>query len=711
MRLAAGRLRVARPMALRVVGSADWLPAAARQAAAALNAAAGREIVSDGGRGPAMTVSDMATPPAGVRPVARAEGYVLSVTERGAHLAGADAAGVFYGAQTLAQLVSGDAIPAARVRDWPRFEVRGVHLYMPAREHLDFFWRFLDFLAALKCNTVFLEVGGGMEYERHPEINRAWRGFCREAMSYDFHKDRRIPESKTSRYDPHWAGRGPVALQASRYFAKDSTHTELAGGEWLTKDEVRRIARECRRRHIRIIPEVQCLSHSYYLCCAHPEIAEHHEDPWPDTYCPSNPKSYELYRDVVEEVVEVLKPEAVSIGHDEAYTFRICPRCRKRAAHDILADEITRVHDILAGLGVRTMMWGDKLMNITTPEGRRYGGIARRRRDPATGKTWVQPATWKAVEKTPKDIWVLDWYWSLDPRSERNFHRHGFEVVYGNFSPLKFPDWESRAGTPFVHGAEMSSWCGVTAYEFGHNATFYQFFPGADMLWRGLQMPKERVCPLMARRMTPAVEAMTRQDRWLVGGVPGRIASLDLSTVSADLPPDLAGRLKCWPEAKTVLGTGGFAVAADGRGALTRAVVLSKAGPRRSVTIPVGRKARRLVALHGVTMKDVYARPTYYSYHRGPAEVLQYRVTYADGRKAVLKAAYHDNIGQVMAAWPDGGHCYQAVPVEAGRGATLYAAEWPNPRPAAVIREITVRLGPDATAEGVALVAAMGVIA
>ncbi|NIR01633.1 MAG: hypothetical protein GTN78_15775, partial [Gemmatimonadales bacterium] len=74
---------------------------------------------------------------------------------------------------------------------------------------------------------------------------------------------------------------------------------------------------------------------------------------------------------------------------------------------------------------------------------------------------------------------ICDWYWGLDPESARNFHKHGFEVVYGNFCPFGFADFERRANLPYVLGAEMSTWCGVTAEDFGHNGLFHSFFAGA----------------------------------------------------------------------------------------------------------------------------------------------------------------------------------------------------------------------------------------
>ena len=52
---------------------------------------------------------------------------------------------------------------------------------MPGRKDIPFFKRLLAWIASLKYNVLFLEVGGGIEYKRRPEINRAWEKFCAEA--------------------------------------------------------------------------------------------------------------------------------------------------------------------------------------------------------------------------------------------------------------------------------------------------------------------------------------------------------------------------------------------------------------------------------------------------------------------------------------------------------------------------------------------------
>jgi len=714
-----GNLTFAGALPVVVRGREPWLEKAAAQAARLVNDAAGRRPAKrrkQAGAPPLTILSNDALPPRlRSKRVARAEGYLLEVTPRRAILAAGDARGIFYGAQTLAQLVeregSRSRIPAVTVRDWPRHPFRGAHLYLPAREELDFFERFLDFLAAFKFNTLFLEIGGGMEYEKHPEINRAWKKFCREAEAYTRDKDPR-PDSMRPE-GSKWYGRlhggpsiGPDALQGSRAYSKNSTHTELAGGAWLTKDEIRRIVRECRKRHIEIVPEVQSLSHAYYLCVAHPEIAEREDDPWPDTYCPSNPKSYELLFDVMDEVIEAFKPRFVHIGHDEAYTFRICPRCRRRTGEDILAEDITRIHDHLAARGVRAIMWGDKLMYIIV--GRRRGGGARRWQEYPGGRRWVQPPTHGAVGRIPEDVVIMDWYWGLQEDSERYFGKHGHEVIYGNFSPLGFKEWPRRSGAKNVRGGEISTWCGVTPWEFGHNGVFNNYYPGAQTLWNGAAVSRDDLMPHMAARMTRATEVLTQQRRTLVSGA-ARAVPLDLSSVAVPLPDALAGKMRTGAEMASVLGSGRFDMLAGAKGTLERAIVLDARRPQIR-SLAVGRKVKSLLLLQGTTM-DAYHAPTYAMYHRGPAQLIRCRVRYADGKTRTFNALYGEDIGGIEGMWPTkAGHCYRAVPVSVGKTHTLFAQEWVNPRPKVEVRSVDLSLGPDAAPRGEVIIPAISAL-
>lgn len=718
--------RLTQPMSLRIVGDAPWRDTEVERAASQWSGVLGRPVAQrDGGALPLIVAGtallcaqEKLEPPPG------SEGYVLSISSERVWLGADTAAGTFYGLQTLGQLLlaaGGTSLPTGTIRDWPACPIRGAHVYLPAREHLGFFFQFLDFLARYRYNALILEIGGGLEYERRPEISEAWRRFCKEARAYDPAKCRHRESMSTERMkhelgfeDVHESHpTGPCALQTSRYFYKDSTHTELAGGDCLTKQELRLIVDECAKRHIEVIPEVQALSHSYYLCVAHPEIAERQDDPWPDTYCPSNPKSYEILFDVMEEVIEVVRPRMMHIGHDEVYTLGVCPKCRKRTGHDLFADDVIRIHDFLSQHGVRTAMWGDKLMRMKPKKGERFGGIggdAAKRVCPDTGRCWSMPATYKAAARIPKDVLMLDWQWGRDRRSEQNFTRHDFDVLYGNFEPLAFPGWARRSVMPEVQGAELSTWDGVTPETFGHDCIFHQFFPGSAMLWTGKPVAATDVAEWMAKDLIPTIDRLTGQNRWLVNGDGGKPAPIDLSPAARALPLTVNGSAPIRRRLTTMLDTGAFELRVRG-GRLAEGIVLEhKSTPAE--TVHVGRPLKRLLVLHATSMERTFWRPSYYSYHRSPAVLARYTVRYADGRTATFDARYGEEIGPVKGAWPSvkASYCYRAVPVAMGSDHAFYAQEWSNPRPDTPVDSVEVALGPDAADEGAVIVAAMSVV-
>ncbi|MBR2420266.1 MAG: family 20 glycosylhydrolase, partial [Rikenellaceae bacterium] len=86
-------------------------------------------------------------------------GYRLKIThDNGVVIEGNDAAGVFYGVQTLIQLLPTQAgvlprLPEVEIEDYPRFEYRGMHLdvvrhFFP----IDYVKRYIDYMALHKLN-------------------------------------------------------------------------------------------------------------------------------------------------------------------------------------------------------------------------------------------------------------------------------------------------------------------------------------------------------------------------------------------------------------------------------------------------------------------------------------------------------------------------------------------------------------------------------
>lgn len=97
------------------------------------------------------------------------EGYAIEAADSAVTVRARSLAGFCYAGGSLSQIAAQGYIPAIRLYDEPLCKIRGVHMYLPPSDVIeDEFFRVLDLLARLKYNTVFLEIGGGVEYESHP---------------------------------------------------------------------------------------------------------------------------------------------------------------------------------------------------------------------------------------------------------------------------------------------------------------------------------------------------------------------------------------------------------------------------------------------------------------------------------------------------------------------------------------------------------------
>ena len=376
-------------------------------------------------------------------------GFKLRIQEDQAEICASDLRGFVYGAETIVKLLYSGTLPVCRVDDAPRMAFRGVHLYLPAREEIPFFYRLVEhILSPMGYNCIFMEFSGGMVFESHPEINEAYMHAVEQGNSGAWP---RFP------------------------------HSEVAGGKVLTKEEVAELVSFAGGFGIDVIPEVQSLGHVQYLTVAHPEIAEiedteankdtevdtRSEDERPKKfyhhcYCPSNPKSYEILFDILDEIIEVVKPKKyVHMGHDEVYEIGVCPVCRKSAPAKLLADDINRIHNHLQQKGLTMMMWADMLQPVTKYE------------------------TSGAIDLIPKDIIMLDfiWYFHMTKDIEDNLLDKGFKVLFGNMYSSHFPRYESRIQKPGIIGAQTSAWVGTNPEQLGREGKLYEMLFSAQMMW------------------------------------------------------------------------------------------------------------------------------------------------------------------------------------------------------------------------------------
>lgn len=418
-----------------------------------------------------------------------ADSYAISVKDEGITVYSDSENGKRYAACAIEKHYD-NGIEKGILYNVPICEFRAVKVYIPGREHIGFFKKFIDLCMYYGYNTLVLEIGGAMEYKTHPEINSGWAEYCNIFKEY---------QGKS------------LDVQHSMPWNKNSIHCENGNGGFLSQSELAELKKYCDERGIEIIPEVPSLSHCDYLLINHHELAENQNDPLPDTYCPSNSKSYELLFDILNEVIELFKPRIIHIGHDEWYSFGICDKCKGKDPAEMYAGDIFKIYDFLKQKGIKTMIWGDKLLNARDDRsGDTHGGALVKTRHIPSGKTveylgeehpvyneyWgneadkteggvltVIPETYKAINLVPKDLLIMNWYYRLQKESDRVFHDNNLWSVYGNFDTgRESENWFERIAAG-VHGLSISNWSMLDQRHMQRNGVLFGIAYASMMVW------------------------------------------------------------------------------------------------------------------------------------------------------------------------------------------------------------------------------------
>ena len=104
------------------------------------------------------------------------QAYQLQITDGGIEIVGNSAQGLFYGVQTVLQLLKRDhlgrlTLPKCVIRDWPRYELRICHWDTKHhQDRIETLKRYLDYCAKFKINTIAFELEDKFEYPTHPII-------------------------------------------------------------------------------------------------------------------------------------------------------------------------------------------------------------------------------------------------------------------------------------------------------------------------------------------------------------------------------------------------------------------------------------------------------------------------------------------------------------------------------------------------------------
>jgi hexosaminidase len=255
-----------------------------------------------------LVVSDTGSIRLGVDGRGEPEGYRLEVAPSGVTVVGTDHAGLFYGLQTLSQLLPARAettpapawgyrLPSMSITDAPRFSYRGMHLDVGRHfQGPDFVKRYLDLMARYKLNR----------FHWHLTEDQGWR------IQIDAYP--RLTEISAYR-DQTQIGHGTEPFNGD-----GQPH-----GGFYTKDEIRDVVAYAGDRFITVVPEIEMPGHSLAALAAYPELACT-EGPFEvaqtwgvfeDIYCPYE-ETFEFLETVLAEVVELFPGEYVHIGGDEA---------------------------------------------------------------------------------------------------------------------------------------------------------------------------------------------------------------------------------------------------------------------------------------------------------------------------------------------------------------------------------------------------------
>ena len=255
------------------------------------------------------------------------EAYSLSVQRQLIRVSGHGDPGLFYGIQTLTQLLrqSGTTPPCMTIRDEPAFPHRGFYLDISRGRvpHLSTLKQLIDRLAALKINQLQL-------YVEHV---------------FDFQFDRSIG----------------------------------AGANPLTANDVQTLDAYCRDRFIQFVPSLACFGHMgkvlslpAYRGCA--------EAPWPArdwahatwlqrlrgaTLNPTLPASRRLLSSMLDEFLPLFSSPFFNMCGDETYDLGVSQRAKRRPLPipNLYAQLVRFLHDKAASHGKRLMLWGDVLLH------------------------------------------------------------------------------------------------------------------------------------------------------------------------------------------------------------------------------------------------------------------------------------------------------------------------------------------------------------
>ncbi|MEA3400045.1 MAG: beta-N-acetylhexosaminidase [Armatimonadota bacterium] len=233
--------------------------------------------------------------------------YVATVGEV-ARVRAADAEGLFYGAQTIAQLVGPNGhLPRCQVADWPSYPVRGLQYDVARGQTVEVDWWKRLIRALGRCKLNMLEIYGEDDYR----------------------------------------------FEAYPFLGREGT---------FTPEKARELSEYAHRYHVQLVPQFESLGHASAVL-RHEELAHLREAGQSWVFCTSNPETWEFLDTVYGELAEQFPySEYIHVGGDEFEGgFGKCEACRQRVEEDgigaLYAEHMNRLEDLCDRHGRTMLFW------------------------------------------------------------------------------------------------------------------------------------------------------------------------------------------------------------------------------------------------------------------------------------------------------------------------------------------------------------------
>lgn len=421
--------------------------------------------------------------------------YQLTVDGKGVYIGGDNEQGVFYGAQTLIQLLPvPDArlkmrpnkleIPYVSIEDAPRFDYRGMMLDVSRHFFpVSFVKKYIDYLALHKFNKFHWHLtddqGWRIEIKKYPKLTAvgAWRN-------------------------------GTII---GRYPGKGNDNQQHGG--FYTQAEVKEIVKYAAARYIDIIPEIEMPGHASAAIAAYPELSCFPDEPtityfpkesvwagdstgkqvqqswgvYDDVFVPSD-NTFTFLENVLSEVMPLFPSQYIHIGGDE------CPKtnwkrsafCQQLIKEKGLKDEhglqsyfIQRIEKYINSKGKKIIGWDEILEGGLAPNAAvmswrgEEGGIEAAKQ---SHNVVMTPGGWLYLDHSQSE-------------NEDSVTIGGYTTVQKTYSYEPLPAALNANQAKYILGAQANLWTEYIKYP---SKVEYMVFPRMSALSEVVWSPKEK---------------------------------------------------------------------------------------------------------------------------------------------------------------------------------------------------------------------------